>query len=77
MHTCMHVGVPLICPSLLPSLRPIVRLYDLERRKSQQQRQELRSLAQGTGDRTDKIRTYNFPQVTTTAAVVVVAATHT
>lgn len=39
------------------------RLYDHERRKQLQSRSALRSLAQGTGDRSDKIRTYNFPQV--------------
>ena len=38
------------------------RVYDMERQKKDQARQELRSAAQGTGDRSDKIRTYNFPQ---------------
>jgi protein subunit release factor A len=40
-----------------------LRVYELERRKAVAERSELRSLANGTGDRTDKIRTYNFPQV--------------
>lgn len=39
------------------------RIYDLERKKMHQARSELRTAAQGTGDRADKIRTYNFPQV--------------
>ena len=43
--------------------RDILRVYDYERTKSKQARSELRSAAQGTGDRSDKIRTYNFPQV--------------
>jgi len=38
------------------------RVYDFERQKVMQLRSELRSLAGGTGDRADKIRTYNFPQ---------------
>ena len=38
------------------------RVFDHERRKRQQSRNELRTAAQGTGDRSDKIRTYNFPQ---------------
>eukprot|EP01034_Spumella_vulgaris_P031417 gene31417-38800_t len=38
------------------------KLYDLERRKHTAARSELRTAAQGTGDRSDKIRTYNFPQ---------------
>jgi peptide chain release factor 1 len=37
-------------------------VYDLERRKLALARNEIRSLSQGTGDRSDKIRTYNFPQ---------------
>jgi len=43
------------------------RVYELERRKVDAQRSELRSQSNGTGDRTDKIRTYNFPQVCSTA----------
>jgi protein subunit release factor A len=39
------------------------RVYEQERQKSVALRSELRSLSNGTGDRTDKIRTYNFPQV--------------
>jgi len=38
------------------------KVYDYERQKVMQQRSELRSLAQGTGERSDKVRTYNFPQ---------------
>lgn len=37
-------------------------MYDYEREKVLKERQNLRSAAQGTGDRSDKIRTYNFPQ---------------
>jgi peptide chain release factor 1 len=40
----------------------LYRVYDFERQKVMQLRSELRSLAGGTGDRADKIRTYNFPQ---------------
>lgn len=38
------------------------RVFDLERQKAMKERQDLRSAAQGTGDRSDKVRTYNFPQ---------------
>jgi protein subunit release factor A len=48
---------------LYVSLFIVCRLYDYERTKQLQARSELRSAAQGTGDRSDKIRTYNFPQV--------------
>jgi peptide chain release factor 1 len=49
------------------------RLYDLQRRRQMAARNELRSLAQGTGDRSDKIRTYNFPQVSGNTLCVVFA----
>ncbi len=38
------------------------RLYDLERRRLQEERADLRKSQVGTGDRSEKIRTYNFPQ---------------
>lgn len=38
------------------------RVYDLERKRIAAARSEVRSLSQGTGERGDKIRTYNFPQ---------------
>lgn len=38
------------------------RVYDLERKKLQQERLEMRLTANSTGDRSDKVRTYNFPQ---------------
>ena len=43
-------------------LYSVCRVYDYEREKVLKERQNLRSAAQGTGDRSDKIRTYNFPQ---------------
>ncbi|MGI6021356.1 MAG: peptide chain release factor 1 [Lachnospiraceae bacterium] len=38
------------------------KLYDLELQKQQQERADLRKNQVGTGDRSEKIRTYNFPQ---------------
>jgi peptide chain release factor 1 len=38
------------------------RIYDLMRKQSQAAKSEARAAAGGTGDRSDKIRTYNFPQ---------------
>jgi peptide chain release factor 1 len=38
------------------------RLYDLERNKADSERSEARKLQVGSGDRSERIRTYNFPQ---------------
>jgi len=38
------------------------RLYERERRQQQEKRAKARRMAVGTGDRSEKIRTYNFPQ---------------
>ena len=38
------------------------KLYDLEQQKAHDAEAELRKSQVGTGDRSEKIRTYNFPQ---------------
>ena len=38
------------------------RLLDLQRRKQEEEAAQLRRSQVGTGDRAEKIRTYNFPQ---------------
>jgi peptide chain release factor 1 len=38
------------------------RLYERERRQQQEKRAKARRMQVGTGDRSEKIRTYNFPQ---------------
>jgi peptide chain release factor 1 len=38
------------------------RLFDLERSKAAEERSESRRLQVGSGDRSERIRTYNFPQ---------------
>ena len=42
------------------------RLYDLNMRKLSEERADLRRSQVGTGDRSEKIRTYNFPQTRVT-----------
>ena len=38
------------------------RLYERERRAQEQQRADARRIQVGTGDRSERVRTYNFPQ---------------
>jgi peptide chain release factor 1 len=38
------------------------RLFDLERQKVHDERSEARKAQVGSGDRSERIRTYNFPQ---------------
>ena len=38
------------------------RLYDLERSRADEERSESRKMQVGSGDRSERIRTYNFPQ---------------
>ena len=51
----------LIRSSRFPS-RTSARLYELERSRIDQERSQDRKSKIGTGDRSERIRTYNFPQ---------------
>ncbi|MFK7903295.1 MAG: peptide chain release factor-like protein, partial [Nitratireductor sp.] len=44
----------------MKSLR--AKLYDMERQKADQERSDSRKGQVGSGDRSERIRTYNFPQ---------------
>ncbi len=43
-------------------LYPYKKLFDLEQQKAHDAEAELRKSQIGTGDRSEKIRTYNYPQ---------------
>ena len=40
----------------------IVKLHDIEQQKQDKEMMDLRRSQVGTGDRSERIRTYNFPQ---------------
>jgi peptide chain release factor 1 len=40
----------------------LARLYDMERQKADRERADARKGQVGSGDRSERIRTYNFPQ---------------
>lgn len=63
MYVCVSCAI-LLSQNRAKALKVLrARLYEVQRRAAQEERSEQRKQQIGTGERYEKIRTYNFPQV--------------
>jgi peptide chain release factor 1 len=58
--THIPTGIVVVCVKAMTVLRS--RLFDMEQSKANAEMSQARKLQVGSGDRSEKIRTYNFPQ---------------
>ena len=66
VHVCVSCAI-LLSQNRAKALKVLrARLYEVQRRAAQEERSEQRKQQIGTGERYEKIRTYNFPQVVNT-----------